>query len=174
MPIMRKLSINQVDQMTPLVTPVAFRVSLRRSSFSSTILLTIMDTEQTQASTMKMGKQRFNVSMKLNREGEIRWRRRTQLVWLLSVILFKVTKLSSYFHSQIIHITRVWHLLQVNTHRPLLSCLSLDDPMLYYVLEVSKAAPNIAEIIHRICSGARVPIPEQHIYFIISSSSSLY
>lgn len=44
-PIMRKLSINQVDQMTPLVTPVAFRVSLSRSSFSRTMLFTIMDTE---------------------------------------------------------------------------------------------------------------------------------
>lgn len=44
-PIMRKQSINQVDQMTPLVTPVALRVSFRRSSFSRTILLTIMDTE---------------------------------------------------------------------------------------------------------------------------------
>lgn len=65
------------------------------------------------------------------------------------------------FHSQIIHITRVRNLLQVNTQGPLLSCLSLDDPVLYYVLEVSKAAPNIAEVIHWIGSGAGVPIPEQ-------------
>lgn len=44
-PIMMKLSINHVDQMTPFVTPMPFKVSLRRSSFSKTILLTIMDTE---------------------------------------------------------------------------------------------------------------------------------
>lgn len=44
-PITMKQSINQVVQMTPLVTPVAFRVSFRRSSFSRTILLTIMDAE---------------------------------------------------------------------------------------------------------------------------------
>lgn len=44
-PIMTKQSINQVDQMTPLVTPAALRVSFRRSSFSRTILFTIMDTE---------------------------------------------------------------------------------------------------------------------------------
>lgn len=44
-PIMTKQSRNQVDQMTLLVTPVALRVSFRRSSFSRTILLTIMDTE---------------------------------------------------------------------------------------------------------------------------------
>lgn len=44
-PITIKLSINQVDQMTPLVTPMAFRVSFNRSSFSRTMLFAIMDTE---------------------------------------------------------------------------------------------------------------------------------
>ena len=44
-PIMIKLSMNQVDQMTPFVTPMAFRLSFRRSSFSRTMLFTTMDTE---------------------------------------------------------------------------------------------------------------------------------
>lgn len=35
--------------------------------------------------------------------------------------------------------------------------------MLNYVLKVSKATPNIAEIIHGIGSGARVPIPKENI-----------
>lgn len=43
--IMIKLSMNHVYQMTPLLTPIALRVSLRRSSFSSTILFTVMETE---------------------------------------------------------------------------------------------------------------------------------
>lgn len=43
--IMMKLSMNQVYQMTPLFTPMVLRVSLRRSSFSRTMLLTVIDTE---------------------------------------------------------------------------------------------------------------------------------
>lgn len=64
--IIRKLSINQVYQMTPLETPMAFSVSFSLVSFSSTMLFTTMDTEYIQASTMKMGKQRFRVSINLD------------------------------------------------------------------------------------------------------------
>ena len=66
--MVRKPSMNQVHQMTPLVTPAAFRVSLRRSSFSSTMLFTVMETENTQASTASTGKQRLRVSMNLEAE----------------------------------------------------------------------------------------------------------
>lgn len=67
-----KLSMNQVHQKTPLATPIALRVSLRRSSFSNTMLFTVMDTEYIHASTMNIGKQRFSVIMKLtDGQGEV-------------------------------------------------------------------------------------------------------
>lgn len=43
--IMMKLSMKHVYQITPLLTPMVLRVSLRRNSFSSTIPFTVMDTE---------------------------------------------------------------------------------------------------------------------------------
>lgn len=65
--IMKKLSRNQVHQITPLVTPLFFIASFRRISFSKTILFTVMETEYIQASTMKMGKERFKVIIKLQK-----------------------------------------------------------------------------------------------------------
>lgn len=70
-PIMKKLSRNQVHQITPLVIPLFFIASFRRISFSSTILFTVMETEYIQASTMKMGKARFKVIMKLPKQEGI-------------------------------------------------------------------------------------------------------
>lgn len=46
--------------------------------------------------------------------------------------------------------------------------------MLYYVLKVGKATPNIAEVIHWISSGARVPIPAQFKYFSLKVYHYLY
>lgn len=66
--IMTKLSRNQVHQITPLVIPLFFIASFRRISFSSTMLFTVMETEYIQASTMKMGKVRFKVIMKLPKQ----------------------------------------------------------------------------------------------------------
>lgn len=66
--IMKKLSRNHVHQITPLVIPLFFIASFRRISFSSTILFTVMETEYIQASTMKMGKARFKVIMKLPKQ----------------------------------------------------------------------------------------------------------
>lgn len=69
--IMTKLSRNQVHQITPLVMPLFFIASFRRISFSSTILFTVMETEYIQASTMKMGKERFRVIIKLPKQEEM-------------------------------------------------------------------------------------------------------
>lgn len=71
--IMKKLSRNQVHQITPLVTPLFFIASFRRISFSKTILFTVMETEYIQASTMKMGKERFKVIIKLQKARKERW-----------------------------------------------------------------------------------------------------
>lgn len=67
--IMKKLSRNQVHQITPLVMPLFFIASFRRFSFSSTILFTVIETEYIQASTMKMGKERFKVIIKLQKQA---------------------------------------------------------------------------------------------------------
>jgi len=71
--IMMKVSTNQVHQITPLVTPLFFIASFRRISFSKTILFTVMETEYIQASTMKMGKERFKVIIKLQKARKERW-----------------------------------------------------------------------------------------------------
>lgn len=71
--IIRKLSVNQLVHITPLVTPMSFSVSFSLISFSNTMLFTSMDAEYTHARTTKVGKMWLNIDMKLNTVEDRRW-----------------------------------------------------------------------------------------------------
>lgn len=70
--IIQKLSRNHVHQITALETPWFFKVSFNLSSFSKTMPLTVMETEKIHASTMKIGKQRFRMIIKLKQREKRR------------------------------------------------------------------------------------------------------
>ena len=36
-----------------------------------------------------------------------------------------------------------------------------EDAVLYHVLQVGEAPPDVPLVLHRVCPGARVPVPEE-------------
>lgn len=64
-------------------------------------------------------------------------------------------------YSQVIYIARIWHLLDVDPEWPVHACVKLYDAMFKHVLQVSKASPDVPLVLHGVCSGPRVPVPER-------------
>ena len=62
-------------------------------------------------------------------------------------------------HSQVVHIAGIGHLLQVHAHGLRRAGVAVDDPVLHHVLEVGEAAPDVAQVVHGVRPGSRVPVP---------------
>lgn len=75
---------------------------------------------------------------------------KTQVSWELS-------KQPAYIH--VIHITRIGHLLHINSCLLLCACLHPDDGLFHHILQVGKASPNIAHVLKGISTGTRIPVP---------------
>ena len=63
-------------------------------------------------------------------------------------------------YSQVIYITWIGHLLDVDPERPVVARVELDDAVLNHVLQVGKAPPDVPLVLHGVRSGAGVPVPE--------------
>lgn len=63
--------------------------------------------------------------------------------------------------SQVIHIARIRHLLDVDPERPVVAGVNLDDAVFDHVLQVGKASPDVPLVLHGVSSRARVPVPER-------------
>lgn len=63
-------------------------------------------------------------------------------------------------YSQVIYIARIRHLLDVDAERPVSACVKLDDAVFNHVLQVGEASPDVPLVLHGVCSGAGVPVPE--------------
>lgn len=68
--------------------------------------------------------------------------------------------------SQVIHVAWIRHLLDVDPERPVVACVKLDDAMFNHVLQVGKTSPDVPLVLHRVCSGAGVPVPESSCYWL--------
>lgn len=62
---------------------------------------------------------------------------------------------------QVVHIARIRHLLDVDPERPVVAGVKLDDAVFNHVLQVGEASPDVPLVLHGVCSGARVPVPER-------------
>lgn len=68
--------------------------------------------------------------------------------------------------SQVIHVAWIRHLLDVDPERPVVACVKLDDPMFNHVLQVGKTPPDVPLVLHGVCPGAGVPVPESSRYWL--------
>lgn len=73
------------------------------------------------------------------------------------LLLLGALEAAAYIH--VIHIAWVGHLLHVNSCLLLRACLNPDDGLLYHILQVDKASPNIAHVLKGVSTGTRVPVP---------------
>lgn len=64
-------------------------------------------------------------------------------------------------HLHVINITGVGHLLNVDAGPLLGASDSSDDALLNDVLQVRESSPNVPKIFKRVCSGTRIPVPEE-------------
>ena len=62
-------------------------------------------------------------------------------------------------NSQVVHITRIGHLLDVDPEWPVIASVKLDDPVFDHVLQVSKTTPDVPLVLHGVRSGPRIPVP---------------
>lgn len=63
-------------------------------------------------------------------------------------------------YSQIIYITWIRHLLDVDPEWPAVACVKLNDAVFDHVLKVGKASPDVPLVLHGVCSWTGVPVPE--------------
>lgn len=67
---------------------------------------------------------------------------------------------------QVIHVAWIGHLLDVDPERPVVACVKLDDAMFNHVLQVGKTSPDVPLVLHGLCPGAGVPVPENSCYWL--------
>lgn len=63
-------------------------------------------------------------------------------------------------HSHVVNVTGVGHLLHIDTCCLLSPRQHSDDRLLYHILQVGEAPPDIAHILKGVSPGTRVPVPE--------------
>lgn len=70
---------------------------------------------------------------------------------------WELLKQPVYIH--VIHVTRIGHLLHINSCLLLRACLHPDDCLFYHILQVGKASPNVAHVLKGVSTGTRIPVP---------------
>lgn len=86
---------------------------------------------------------------------------RVQLSWEKSPKAFAT-------HSQVVHIAGVRHLLDVDSQRPVIPCVQLDDAVVDHVLQVGKASPDVPLVLHGVSPGAWVPVPDKQRFTVVN------
>lgn len=70
-------------------------------------------------------------------------------------------------HSQVVHIARVRHLLDVDSKRPVIPCVQFDDAVVDHVLQVREASPDVPLVLHGVGPWAWVPVPDRQRFAVV-------